>query len=1316
MARIHLRDYNREIERLIEGSHNDEAIAQCRYILQSYPKHIETYRLLGKALLEVKSYGDGADILQRVLSSVPDDFIGHLGMSIIREEQGDLNAALWHMERAFEVQPANNVIQEELRRLFNRRDGVEPARIQLTRGALARMYIKGDLHAQAIAELRAALAEDAERPDLQIMLARAYHRAGQRVEAAETASQLLIKFPYCLEANRILADILVGTERASEIEIYRQRVIALDPYYAHLPPGALSSDQAPDAAISLERQVYLPGEPFPAIQPAAREASPLAGAAGEEELPSWLTEVEAEAQSLQTSPTEIDAWESAATPQPGAASMEIPTESGPGAETETSIEPEPTLKPEDIPEDETRQEPEFQPEVQLAAPSEPVSPEEKIPDWLRNAGWEAAGPTGETPPDEGKAEVEGEGLASADIPEWLQALAPKDTEEAATPPREDDDLPWLEEEQAGELGEDEAWLAAQSGVPSTSGAEAALPDWLQPEDDGQSEQQPTAGEPEEEFVWPETPQMESPSSQEQRLPHWLHGLSEEPPGTPVDDINVWLPEESQPEAHATEGETPSQPAPDQLEPDQPQPVQEEVGAPSLDWFQAAVIEPVSEVTSAEEPAAQEPGFGEPDWLRAAGMETAESLAEAVETAGEVSSTEGPSADEPEWLRIAQEETSAATPDWLRSTEEVPAAENLGDGPAEEQDIPDWLKTALGAVEEPLSQTAPLDQAGLAGFPEEPPVIEGDTKPVRVRKAEIQPEQPPAEVETFAGPPETESASSPFYEIPSEEHQEAVQEPLEEPPASSFAEMGEALPDWLRSIGQDEELPAQAPVEAILEEPVLFEAAPGETVLEEQPAAPDLAAETAAKPATPDAEGTDLIPDWLRAMSRKFEPPAATTPPGDTDADIETPAAPEEPASEAGEELPEWLRSMADRFEEPTEALTPAEAFIEEPSFDATPGEAVAEEPPTVNGYTEEGTELQAHVEAEEIDTSPDWLRDSAGKLEAPSTTEAPSEIGLQPPDFIATPDEIVSEQPSAIESVSEEPAFDAAPGESVIEPSAAGTPSAESVFETLASEAAPGEIVIEPPAAGSPPAEAVYEEPALEAERSESIAIKPPEVPTFAKEAASAPIQPAALNLNTASLGELENIPGIGFILAQRIIAQRETAGAFSSLEDLAGIPGMSPEMVAQLSDYLAISPEEAQPDIGTVVPDTAPPPAEAPSGALETVPPQVEAPAGAPETIPSLAEAPLSAETETPSEPQTALAQAWNSLLSGDSDRALQQYGVLIQREQALEQVIHDLREGISRYPIDVSLYQALGDAYLRSGQLQEALDAYTKAEELLR
>jgi tetratricopeptide (TPR) repeat protein len=105
MAKVSLRAYNREIETMIDRGQLDEAIAHCHHILKTFPKHLETYRLLGKTYLESKRHGDAADIFLRILASVPDDFVAQVGMSIIRDEENKLDDAIWHMERAFETQP-----------------------------------------------------------------------------------------------------------------------------------------------------------------------------------------------------------------------------------------------------------------------------------------------------------------------------------------------------------------------------------------------------------------------------------------------------------------------------------------------------------------------------------------------------------------------------------------------------------------------------------------------------------------------------------------------------------------------------------------------------------------------------------------------------------------------------------------------------------------------------------------------------------------------------------------------------------------------------------------------------------------------------------------------------------------------------------------------------------------------------------------------------------------------------------------------------------------------------------------------------------
>ena len=79
-------------------------------------------------------------------------------------------------------------------------------------------------------------------------------------------------------------------------------------------------------------------------------------------------------------------------------------------------------------------------------------------------------------------------------------------------------------------------------------------------------------------------------------------------------------------------------------------------------------------------------------------------------------------------------------------------------------------------------------------------------------------------------------------------------------------------------------------------------------------------------------------------------------------------------------------------------------------------------------------------------------------------------------------------------------------------------------------------------------------------------------------------------------------------------------------------------------------------------------------------------------------------------------LGQARDDLSQGNISGALNTYGKLIRKTRLLDEVIYDLRDALYRYPVDVSIWQALGDAYMRANRLQDALDSYTKAEELLR
>jgi competence ComEA-like helix-hairpin-helix protein len=174
----------------------------------------------------------------------------------------------------------------------------------------------------------------------------------------------------------------------------------------------------------------------------------------------------------------------------------------------------------------------------------------------------------------------------------------------------------------------------------------------------------------------------------------------------------------------------------------------------------------------------------------------------------------------------------------------------------------------------------------------------------------------------------------------------------------------------------------------------------------------------------------------------------------------------------------------------------------------------------------------------------------------------------------------------------------------------------------------------------------------------------------LAEEASEPEILPAAipdekLDLNAASLAQLERIPGIGFIHAQNIVNHRISSGSFSDLEQLEDVEGITPEIIADLKDYLTIE----------VVSEVA------------------------------------ATDSEIPE-----LQEAWNSINEGNIDQAVDQYAELINQDQHLDEIIRDLQSALGKYPTDSSLYQSLGDAYMRANMLQEALDAYNRAEDLFK
>ena len=81
-------------------------------------------------------------------------------------------------------------------------------------------------------------------------------------------------------------------------------------------------------------------------------------------------------------------------------------------------------------------------------------------------------------------------------------------------------------------------------------------------------------------------------------------------------------------------------------------------------------------------------------------------------------------------------------------------------------------------------------------------------------------------------------------------------------------------------------------------------------------------------------------------------------------------------------------------------------------------------------------------------------------------------------------------------------------------------------------------------------------------------------VPARVQSAAGAPTAPAAargpLHLNTATVEQLDELPGVGPATAQKIVDYRQEHGAFTSVDELDAVPGIGPARLAELRELVA--------------------------------------------------------------------------------------------------------------------------------------------------
>lgn len=1306
MAKVFLRAYNREIETMVDRGQLDEAIAHCHHILKTFPKHVETYRLLGKAYLEAKRYGDAVDVFSRVLASVPNDFVSHVGLSIIRDEENKLDDAIWHMERAFETQPSNSAIQSELQRLYGRRDGVAPPRIRMTRGALAHMYVQGELYPQAISEIKSVLKEDPGRNDMQALLARAHFKSGAKNDAVDAALALLQRLPYALDGNRVLVEVL-SADRNENAQSYRQRVVELDPYAAQVAGSVFQSNEVADAAVSLERLDWN-GQPVGMGTGADwRESQGIGLESGRsrDEQPDWLK---------------------------GSAG---------------AVTPPPLSQPSSP--------------FDFETPATPAQPADDIPDFMKAAGWgQSTGTFDESKSmfaDEDPA-TGAEPLAQGDLPDWVKAMKPPEPE-AATP-AEDEELPdWINQIGTGALGASTAqpeWMGQSEESQETFPAPADdQPDWLKGFGETQESAQPAQDQPDwvqgfgsASDLAPEPAQTDTPDwlkglgsepdvtpqPAETETPDWLKGLSSEPDARPepaATETADWLKglgseTEATPQAAesdsldwltgvGSEPETPAVPSDDdwmkQLAstPEEPTTVSKD-----FDFLNELPEETVTQVPQdVLSPASNVDDLGKSEQERDDSFAWLENLAaKQGATEGLLTTPEERLEQEPEWVRQAKGLTGEP------SVSQPPVnAEELGKSEQERDDSFAWLENLAakqGATEglltkpEERMEQEPEWVRQAKGLTGEPPAAQPPVSAEELGKSEQERDDSFAWLENLAA---KQGATEGLLTKPEERMEQepewvrqakglASETPVSESPVNA-GELGSSEPErddsfaWLENLSANQggtEAPLTEPEDRLQEEP--------EWVDETKFAAPE--APLSQPPANVDELGKseqerDDSFAWLENLAAKQ---------GATEGLLTKP-------EERMEQEPEWVRQAKDSAaQQPVQPSAQEEPVIEQPaSTDDTaawlkgleeeeqkpePESAADETAIWLKGLAEEEKQSEPVSAADETAV---WLKGLEEEEKKPQTEPAADEIeiwlkGLEGEEKQPEPASAADETAIWFKSLEQEEI----------------TPAAEPVDADM-----PAWIKdIEP---DQPPAA----EPTVPVQKAEpeaaEVPAEEPEVPSWLRDFEK--------EEKSASQANVDDLPAwlrdeTGEVVAEPVKIEPTRPTDWKPAEP------KEPEI--RYSPPIEEEPQPSKIIYSPPLEEPTPEPEIPAPVMMEEEPPQQPAPPPLPEEQKPVRKTPF----QPTSPPEQAaprgtgmlvtpgidptLGNARNELSRSNIPGALESYSRLIKKARFLDEVIYDLREALYRYPVEVNIWQALGDAYMRANRLQDALDAYTKAEELLR
>ncbi len=706
-------------------------------------------------------------------------------------------------------------------------------------------------------------------------------------------------------------------------------------------------------------------------------------------------------------------------------------------------------------------------------------------------------------------------------------------------------------------------------------------------------------------------------------------------------------------------------------------------------------------TLKEQPTPERPS-GDTDWLKQIGLADSEDhLDQPDDEVGDSTAA---------WLDAIQEEGSGKPDTGSDDTVArfLAAKQGIGDQPSaysldDEQPEEDWLAEAIQQPHKPainededkistdwlkaIGQEAAEEAAEQAGeTPENEP--SGGLSPVDEEEDDLDMDW----LSQIGDEAAAEAAEEPLAVIPGEETADddwltELDAPVEEAPVSPVDEEGDDLDmDWLSQIG--DEAAAEATGKPYTPPTIKLD--------ENDDWATDLDAPKEESLSSPvDEEGDDLDMDWLSQIGDEAAEEAAEEPlpetPAPTEETNQQDSAPietnHEPVEESANDA--WLSTL-ETLQESQSGATDWLANLKAKEA----AEAAAADPLT--GLSPDETEAPSGpIDEDDDDFDMDWL----DEISEQASQEA---VGEETPKPISPVDAEEDDfDMDWLDEISEEAAAEAAT-EAAEEPDA-GQPPAQEDIPALPVDGAEddfdedwldsiGEETAQETAAPVEEIETSFEKPAPVEEFPDEGVEEPEKDDWFDKLEAEDELEHGEAISDTdawlLSMGEDTNPPQ-----EEQIEPVADSDEWLSSLGIQPDEDEHQPEPAPQF---------EAESEISL----------EPPAAAGESI-----QPTHAEEWKPESAIQPETTAPEPKPDPLTGqLAAARQAIQENDLDTALKGFGAIIKKGKFIEEIIEDLNQALIRHPINAKLWQALGDAYLRMDNLQDALDAYSKAEDMLR